>query len=99
MFELQNENDKLKEEVKKAKEREEEMKTKMEEAKSKVDSADKRVEELAAYVRRNNMRIFGVEEKIEGEKSKESTEECEQKVLKLLNEKLKLNVQSGDIGA
>ena len=95
---LQMDNDSLRKEVRDAKEREESLKQKVEEMKFSADLIDRRTEELALYTRRNNLRIFGVDEAA-GEGSAESFEECEQKVLKLFKEKLKVNVSRADIEA
>ena len=96
---LQIENDSLKKEVKEAKEREEKLQSKIEEIKCTADLADRRSEELACYIRRNNLRIFGVEEATGRDGREETPEACERKVLQIFNKKLKVKVDPADIEA
>ena len=95
---LQLENESLRKEVSEAKDREDKLKSKLEEVKCTADLADRRSEELSVYMRRNNLRIFGIDEA--GRDGKEETpEECEGRVLKLFRDKLKVKVERGDIEA
>ena len=96
---LQLENDRLRKEVKEAKEREDKLHSKLEEVKRTADLADSRSEELACYVRRNNIRIFGVDETTGRDGRDETPAECEKKVLQLFREKLKVKVELADIEA
>lgn len=94
---VQIENDKLKQEVEDAKRREDQMKDQLAEARHLAELADQRSEELSCYIRRNNMRIYGIKEPDDG--PPETQQQCEEKVLSLINKKLKLNVRSEDIEA
>ena len=98
IFTLQTENDRLSKEVKEAKEREEDLRSKLTEVKHTAELADKRSEDLSSYVRRNNMRIFGIDEAT-GNGRQETTQQCEDKVLSLFREKLKLKIERNDIEA
>lgn len=97
LFVLNTENDNLKKEVAQMKNREEQLLTKLSEVKHTAELADRRCEDLSAYVRRNNIRIFGVSE--DNPDREETTADCEKKVLGILKEKLKVNVTSSDIEA
>lgn len=95
---LQMENDSLRKEVREAKEREDSLKSKIEETRFTADLADRRCEELSCYIRRNNLRIFGVDEAT-GRDREETPDECERKVLTLIREKLQVKISSSDIEA
>ena len=98
LFNVQLENDKLKEEVAAARKREDELRSKLTEVKHTVDLADRKCEEQGAYLRRNNMRIYGVTEGGDGKKE-EAPEVCEEKVLRLFNDRLKTKVTREDLEA
>nr|KAG5701111.1 hypothetical protein BaRGS_002587 [Batillaria attramentaria] len=83
VFELKQENDTLKRELSVSKKRIEELEMISKEAKFEASTARKSSEALEQYTRRNNIRIFGVTEE-----DRESSAECERKVLKILKEKL-----------
>ena len=105
LFAVRQENDELKRAVAEAKQREEALTTQVQEARQLAETADRRVEDLSAYVRRNNLRIYGIPEN-NGKKTTggastepESQQQCEEKVAKLVNDKLQLGVSRKDIEA
>ena len=98
IFSLQADNDKLRAEVREMKEREANLKTKLDHADFKADLAESRCEELSRYIRRNNLRIFGIPEETTGNRD-ETEEDCEKKILSLCKEKLKIEVTAKDIEA
>ena len=66
--------------------------------------ADQRSEELARYIRRNNLRIYGTGENDTSipdgaEDAQMTAEECERRVLSLFSDKLKLDVRREDTEA
>lgn len=77
-----------------AKKREEALQQQVTEARHLAELADRRAEENSAYMRRNNLRIFGL-----AECSAESPQQCEDKVLALFRNQLKVNVSRDDIEA
>lgn len=85
VFCLQTENDSLRKVVKELHKREDELKSKLSEIKFIAEMANRKSEELALYIRRNNIRIFGV-----GETTGEKPEECEEKVLSIFSNRLKV---------
>ena len=91
---VQNDNDKLKKEVGEAKQREETLRDQLSEVRHLADVADRRAEEVSAYVRRNNLRIYGVKEE-----QGETAQQCEEKALSLITNKLKVMVKPEDIEA
>nr|KAG5708756.1 hypothetical protein BaRGS_031910 [Batillaria attramentaria] len=95
LFELRRENDSLKTELAKCKVEATEQRRMAEEAKYEAALARERAEDLEQYGRRNNVRVFGVPET-----DKETAEQCEQKVLKIIQDKLQLSgIQSHHIDA
>lgn len=95
IFDLRQENDRLKKELELCRKREDRMEEVIKEAKFQAAVADSRVNDLEQYTRRNNVRVLGVPESAE-----ESVEVCERKVLKIIKEKLELPImESGDIEA
>lgn len=94
----QIDNDNLKTEVAAARKREEDLKSKLAEVKFTAELADRRSEELGTYIRRNNIRIFGVPE-TSGGRNEEAAGACEDKMLKLFRDRLKTKVEPGDIEA
>lgn len=93
-FDLQQENASLKADITKCREEAEELRRVSEEAKHEAAVARQRTEDLEQYGRRYNVRIFGLEEG-EGE----TGQQCEEKVLKVLNEKLMLPILPQHIDA
>ena len=105
LFAVREENDELKLAMAEAKRREEALREQLLEARHLAETADHRVEDLSAYVRRNNLRIYGLPE-LDGRKTTggtatepETSQQCEDKVVKLLNDKLKVSVSRKDIEA
>ncbi|KAK7486001.1 hypothetical protein BaRGS_00022753 [Batillaria attramentaria] len=85
VFDLKQENDKLKAELKKCQNQQEKADEVVKEAKFLASVAERRANDLEQYTRRNNVRVLGVPES-----DRESGEECESKVLKLFQDKLGL---------
>lgn len=96
IFELQVENDKLKKEISKAREREARLEESLNEVRERAEHADKRVEELSQYSRLENLRFYGIPEASGRE---EKVEECEEKIVKVCVEKLKVPIKKEDIAA
>ncbi|KAK7102729.1 hypothetical protein V1264_020910 [Littorina saxatilis] len=65
VFELKTENDKLQKEVSESKKREEHMKSELGETRTLAHHTEERLNELDLYVRRNNLRIYGLSEGVE----------------------------------
>jgi hypothetical protein len=102
LFDLKVDNDKMKEELEKSKKREQALSEELTEAKFSASLALHKVNELEQYTRRNNVRIFGVSEEGENDKSEgehHSDQVCEKKVLQMLTKKLKVPVKSEDLEA
>ena len=105
LFSVREENDELKRAMSEAKRREEALRDQLLEARHLAETADHRVEELSAYVRRNNLRIYGLPETDGGKTTggtaskPETSQQCEDKVVKMLNDKLKVVVNRKDIEA
>ena len=81
LFSLQADNDKPTKEVMEARNREEVLKSELLEVRFTAGLADQRSEELSFYIRRNNLRIYGVTEGDNngsrgGEEKEETSEEC-----------------------
>ncbi|KAL8601253.1 hypothetical protein ACOMHN_003197 [Nucella lapillus] len=72
-------NDALRQEVEEMREREERTMEQLREARHLAEVADGRAEELSAYLRRNNLRVYGIPEN-EGD-TPETTQQLEDKVL------------------
>ena len=105
LFVAREESDALKREVAEARQREEALKDQLKEARQLAETADQRVEDLSAYVRRNNLRIYGLPES-DGSKATggastqpETTQQCEERVLKMVSDKLKVDISRTDIEA
>ena len=97
LFSVQEENEKLRQELTEVRKRELQTATQLAEAKHLAELADRRAEEVSAYVRRSNLRIYGVQE---GENGAEETgDQCEEKVLSLFNRKLNIAVKREDLEA
>ena len=97
VFLLKQENDKLKAELSDYKKREEAMQRKVEEAAFEAKLAFESSDRNEQYSRRNNIKILYVEEKKDGF---ETTAECEQKVIRILHDKLQLrNIKPEEIEA
>ena len=94
VFEVQQENTKLRKEVTEAKQREEDLRQQLREVRHLAEVADRQADQTSCYVKRNNMRIYGVPES-----STESPQQCEDKVLALFRTQLKLEVSRDDIEA
>ena len=94
---LQVDNDRLKKEVRGLKEREEDLQEELREVRQRAEVADRNNEQLAAYVRRNNLRIYGIPESEGNRAEPETQEQCEKKVLSLLRSKLKLDIRLEDM--
>ncbi|KAL8579900.1 hypothetical protein ACOMHN_039687 [Nucella lapillus] len=97
LFEVQKGNDALRREVEEMREREERTMEQLREARHLAEVADGRAEELSAYLRRNNLRVYGIPEN-EGD-TPETTQQLEDQVLSLLNNKMKQKVSREDIEA
>lgn len=96
VHELQNSNDALKKEIKEGKEREETLRNDLAATKDLVNVAARRADELDQYIRRNNIRIYGVKE--DGEDADSGL--CERKILDIIHNKLELkDVTASDIEA
>ncbi|KAK7499843.1 hypothetical protein BaRGS_00008934 [Batillaria attramentaria] len=91
IFELRQERDKLKKDIADSKRMEEELKRIATEAKLEASLAHRRTSDLEQYTRRNNIRVFGVEET-----DKETPADCEAKVIKVLHDKMGLRQVNGD---
>ena len=87
IHELKVENEELRRDLTKCKNDLEETKDRVTEAKKEAEVARKRAEDLEQYGRRQNVRIYGIPER-EGER--ETSEQIEEKVLKIFKDKLKL---------
>ena len=105
LFTVREESDALKREVAEAKQREEALRDQLKEARQLAEAADQRVEDLSAYVRRNNLRIYGLPES-DGRKANggaatepETAQQCEERVVKMVSDKLKVNINRKDIEA
>lgn len=106
IFDLQQNNDRLQKEVADAKKREVKLISDLQEAKYLAQLVDSKVNDLALYSRRNNLRIYGIQEESKrGDSNRqeqpqlETSQECEQKVLQLFKAQLKLNIRREDIEA
>ena len=97
VFTLQVDNDQLRKEVAEVKKREEKLKSELAGVRFTAGLADQRSEELSNYIRRNNIRIYGIQERNSGSSGNaETSEECEEKVLSLFRDKLQLNIKKED---
>lgn len=65
VFELKTENDKLQKEVSESKKREEHTKSELGETRTLAHHTEERLNELDLYVRRNNLRVYGLSEGVE----------------------------------
>ena len=94
---MQNDNDSLRKEVDAANKREQELKEQITEVRYVANLAERRTNDLDQYIRRNNIRIFGIPEVGEREEDDEgeSSKACERKVLELelFRSKLGLDIQ------
>lgn len=101
IFTLQNDNDTLKKEVEEGKKRERELKDQVTEVKYVACLAERRTNDLDQYIRRNNLRIYGISEAGEkvGNDEWESSEACERKVLQMFRSQLNLDIQEEGIEA
>ena len=65
--------------------------------------ADQHCKELSNYIRRNNIRIDGVQEcnssNSRGGEDTETQNQCEEKILTVFTNKLRLNIKKDDIEA
>ena len=95
IFQIREENDKLKSDLSRCQKQCEELESTTKEAKHSASVAVKKVNDLEQYGRRNNIRILGVHEP-----ENETAEQCENAVLKLFREKLGLSgIGAADIEA
>ena len=95
VFEIVAENKKLKSELKKQNDELNTLKSGLEREKSRCDFLNKSVNNLEQYTRLNNIRIYGLQDT----NPKETSFQCEQKVLSLLRNKLAVNLKPNDIEA
>jgi hypothetical protein len=91
LFTVQVENDELKKSVENMRKEQENLQEQLTEARYLAEIADRRAEELDAYSRRNNLRVYGIKE--------ESEKDCEEKVLNIIQDTLKVNVKKEDVEA
>lgn len=89
MFDLEKENERLGQRITHLEERDEEMDDDRQEVKKETKN---RLNDLEQHGRKNSVRIFGLEDT-----ARESVEECVDKVVGFVNDRLSLNVQNGDI--
>ena len=87
IHDLAIENEKLREELKRCKAETETAKEIARNAEQETHVNRAKLVELEQYTRRNNVRVFGVTER-EGETAKE----CEEKIVSLVQDKLKINI-------
>lgn len=102
MFELRQENDKLKKEIDLCRNREEVLKEEVKEAQYAASLALEQVNKVEQYTRRNNLRIFGVPEPRNrggGESQEDENESDWESVKNLMVNKLKVKVTTNDIEA
>nr|KAG5708070.1 hypothetical protein BaRGS_002806 [Batillaria attramentaria] len=106
ILDLQNSNDSLKKEVQEAKRREECLRDQVAEANGIADAARRKADDLDQYIRRNNLRIYGLPETGEEDEGEIDDDDnnnngaCEKKVLDLIQNKLQLkDVGHSDIEA
>ena len=88
----------MKKEVMEARKREEALKSESAEVRFTAALADQSSEELSSYIRRNNLRIYGVTEGDNngsrgGEETSETSEECEKKIPSIIRDRLKVDVR------
>ena len=97
----QIDNDQVKKKVAEAKKREEKPKSELTEMKFTAGFADQRNEELSNYMRRNNIRIYGVQEcnssNSGGGEDTETQDQREEKGLAVFRDKLRRNVKKDNI--
>ena len=101
---LEIENEGLKSEMIKLKNKESLLEEKLNGIQLKVDITYQKTNDVEQYTRRENLRVYGVKEKEfdnNGQIIAETAEQCAQKVLSILNTKLKLNrkINSVDLAA
>lgn len=94
VFELQKENAKLRKDLDDSVKKQTVLEQQVQEARFLAETAYKNANDAEQYGRRNNIRVYGVPEP-EGETSLQ----CELKVVKLINEKLQIPINRGDIEA
>ena len=87
-----------------ARKREAALKSELAEVRFTAGLADQRSEELSSYIRRNNLRIYGITEgdsswSRSGEEIEETPEKCEKKILSIIRDRLRVDVMRGDIEA
>ena len=81
-----------------ARKREEALKSELAKVRFTAGLADQRSEELYSYIRRNNLKIYGVTEGDNngsqgGEEIEETSEECEKKIPSIIIDRLKVDVR------
>ena len=104
VFVLENNTDKMKDEIQQLKTSEVNLRSELESLKESIRSIDKKTDENNQYSRRENIRIYGVEEqKVITEdgfiKSLETDNMCLAKVLSVFNSKMGLQIKDADITA
>lgn len=97
---LKVENESLRKEVGEEKRKREKLEEDVAEAKHSARVALQRSNDLDQYIRRNNIRIYGLpEKKTSGDEREEDVEDVEQAVLGIFNGKLGLNIKPVDLEA
>nr|KAG5691870.1 hypothetical protein BaRGS_033474 [Batillaria attramentaria] len=95
MYQVEQENTSLKEELAQCRKEMEDAKRVADEAKYEAGVARAQAGDLEQYGRRYNVRVFGVKEDDD-----ETVQQCEEKVLRIINEKLELKgIKSADVDA